>query len=69
MKYHIMNNEGDCRVCTVRLHPELSRHPRLAVFVFNDTLFILLYVQLPSQLLYLIKTLNFQVSVFPLYQL
>ena len=69
MKYHIMNNEGDCHVSIMHLHPELSHHPRLAVFVFNDTLFTLLYVQLPSQQLFLIKTFNFQVSVFPLYQL
>jgi hypothetical protein len=37
--------------------------------VFNDKPFVLLCVQLPLQLLYLTKTCNSQVSVFPLYQL
>jgi hypothetical protein len=69
MNNHIMNSEGDCHVCILRLCTEHSQHPRSAVFVFNDTLFILLCVQLPSQLLYLIKTCNFPVSVFQLYQL
>ena len=69
MKCHIINNEGDCRVCTMRLRTELSQNPRSAIFVFNDTLFVLLCLQLPSQMLLLLKTSNFQFSVYPLYQL
>ena len=44
MKYHIMNNEGDCHVCIMPLHTELSQYQHSAVFVFTDTFFILLCV-------------------------